>query len=193
MSNIPPYINLLAWRAEQQSKQSRHFWLLLFNSAIFAISLVIIFHIALTYENRHLSTAALSLQQQLNQQNQIKNEIIQIQNETNQLVPRINELTNLQNGSQQATQLFNELSTITPAGVYLTSLSRQNQQVDLVGKTVSSAQLAVLMQNINQSSLLNQATLNEMKYDNSTPPYQNSFIIQSQLKLPPVNLSRTVK
>ncbi len=193
MSNIPPYINLLAWRAEQQNKHFRQFGLLLFNSVLLAISLIIIFHIVLAYQIRDINNSVFSLQQQINKQNLLKNEAIQIQNETNQLVPRTNVLTHLQNDSQQAAQLFNELSTITPAGVYLTNLSRQNQQVTLVGKTVSSAQIAVLMQNISQSALLNQATLNVMKYDNSTPPYQNSFVIQSQLKMSQANSSGAVK
>lgn len=193
MSNIPPYINLLAWRAEQQSKHFRRFGLLMFNSALLAISLIIIFHIVLTYQSRDINNSVILLEQQINKQNQLKGEALQIQNETNQLIPRINVLTDLQNDSQQATQLFNELSTITPAGVYLTNLSRQNQQVTIVGKTVSSAQIAVLMQNISQSTLLNQATLKEMKYDNSTPPYQNSFVIQSQLKMSQADSQGAVK
>lgn len=182
MTNIPPNINLLAWRAEQQSKQLRKFALLIFNAAMLAVISIIIFHVALLYQIQHIDSEVAILQQQINQQNLLRNEIIQIQNQKNQFVPRINELNILQYDRQQITQLLNELSNITPAGIYLTSLSRQNQQISLVGKSVSSAQLAVLMQNISQSELLDQATMSEMKFDNSTPPYQDDFVIQTMLK-----------
>jgi type IV pilus assembly protein PilN len=193
MSNIPPNINLLAWRAEQQSKQSRKFGLLIFNSVISAVAIIIIVHIVLIFRTRQLNASAAILQQSIKQQSLLKNETLEMQQQKNKLLPQINTLNNLQADQQQTTQLLNELSTITPAGVYLTNLSLQNQQVTLVGKTVSSAQLAVLIQNINRSLLLNQALLNEMKFDNTTPPYQESFIIQSQLKPSPSEPERTLK
>ena len=193
MSNIPPNINLLAWRAEQQSKQSRKFGLLIFNSVISAVAIIIIVHIVLIFQTRQLNASAAILQQNIKQQSLLKNETLEMQQQKSKLLPQINTLNNLQADQQQTTQLLNELSTITPAGVYLTNLSLQNQQVTLVGKTVSSAQLAVLMQNINRSLLLNQALLNEMKFDNTTPPYQESFIIQSQLKPSSSEPERTLK
>lgn len=193
MSNIPPNINLLAWRAEQQSKQSRKFGLLIFNSVISAVAIIIIVHIVLIFQTRQLNASAAILQQNIKQQSLLKSEALEMQQQKSKLLPQINTLNNLQADQQQTTQLLNELSTITPAGVYLTNLSLQNQQVTLVGKTVSSAQLAVLMQNINRSLLLSQALLNEMKFDNTTPPYQENFIIQSQLKPSPSEPERTLK
>ena len=193
MSNIPPNINLLAWRAEQQGKQMRKFGLLMFNSVMLAVVIIIIVHMIFLYQTRQVDSALAMLQQQINQQKLLHNEFLQIRNDKNQLVPRINELNSLQNDREQTTQLFNELSNITPAGIYLTNLSRQNQQISLVGKTVSSVQLAVFMQNISQSEVLNQATMSEMKFDNSTPPYQDNFVIQSQLKPLLTDMQGTVK
>ena len=188
MTDISPNINLLAWRAQQQSKQSRKFRYLIINSTLLAILCILLAHFLLSSQIRHLSVTQSQLEQQLNQQTLLHNEVIQIQKQTIQLNPRINQLTSLQNDRQQTIQLLTELSNITPAGVYLTNMSRQNQQITLVGKTVSSAQLAVLMQNISQSNILYQAKLNEMQFDKTNPPYQNDFVIISNTNnQPPIS------
>ncbi len=177
MANMTPNINLMAWRAKQQSNRTRKMWMLIMSTILLAIIALIAFHYLLLYAIQSTKSQILPLQQKLTEQQQLKDITLQNQKEITQLKSRINFINNLQTQRNQTIQLITQLSNITPAGIYIISMTQNNQQVTLVGKTVSSAQLASLMQNIDQSTLLNQAKLNEMKFNNTTPPYQNDFVI----------------
>lgn len=181
MAHIPPNINLMAWRAEQQSKQSRHLKLAILNAIILAIVVVILCHSLMSYELHKTNSQILFMQHELIKQQKLKENLLQTQKETSLLESRINLINTLQNQNQQTIQLLTQLSNITPAGIYLTSLTQAGKQVTLIGKTVSTSQLALLMQNIDQSLVLNLAKLNELKFNNINPPYQNDFVIVTNL------------
>lgn len=181
MAHIPPNINLMAWRAEQQSKQSRHLKLAILNAIILAIVVVILCHSLMSYELHKTNSQILFMQHELIMQQKLKENLLQTQKETSLLESRINLINTLHNQNQQTIQLLTQLSNITPAGIYLTSLTQVGKQVTLIGKTVSTSQLALLMQNIDQSLVLNLAKLNELKFNNINPPYQNDFVIVTNL------------
>lgn len=171
----------MAWRAEQQSKQSRHLKLAILNAIILAIVVVILCHSLMSYELHKTNSQILFMQHELIKQQKLKENLLQTQKETSLLESRINLINTLQNQNQQTIQLLTQLSNITPAGIYLTSLTQAGKQVTLIGKTVSTSQLALLMQNIDQSLVLNLAKLNELKFNNINPPYQNDFVIVTNL------------
>lgn len=181
MAHIPPNINLMAFRAEQQNRQSRKLRLVIINTVILAIMTVILCHYFLLYEIHVTKSQIVYLQHELIEQQKLKDNLLQTQKESNQIESQINLISNLHNQNQTTIQLLTQLSNITPAGIYLTSLVQKDQQVTLIGKTVSTSQLALLMQNIDQSSVLNLAKLNELKINNANPPYQNDFIIVTNL------------
>jgi type IV pilus assembly protein PilN len=147
-----------------------------------AIGIVIIMRQFLIMDLQFKHHQIEQLQRDIAQQNQLLHHLELLQKNQARFTPLLNTLTILQTDRQQTSQLFNELTQVVPAGVYITSLSRQNQQLALVGKTVTSAQLTELMQNINQSNWLMHPQIISIVADTTTPPYQSNFEIQLQLK-----------
>ena len=145
-------INLLSGRSDNKQRQQHQAWIMLIISGIFSVCLIIMMHYLLLKQLISDQQLIIDLKSQLTEQTDRASNSKQLQLQKEHLISQLNTLNILLTDREQTKQLLIELSNIIPAGVYLTSLTRENQNLTLTGKTVTPAQLTSLINNINQSN-----------------------------------------
>ncbi len=153
------YINLLPWREEAEKAKQKEFFSLLALVAIVAFALVFI--VSQFYQ------AQIDGQNKRNQY--LKNEIqildiriaeIKTLNEKKkELEQRTSVVEQLQRSRNVGTRVLNEIANIVPNGIYLTNLKKQNNTLELLGKSESNNHLANMIREIERSDLFTDAVL----------------------------------
>ena len=153
------YINLLPWREEAEKAKQREFFSILALVGIVAFALVFI--VSQFYQ------AQIDGQNKRNQY--LKNEIqildiriaeIKTLNEKKrELEQRTNVVEQLQRSRNVGTRVLNEIANIVPNGIYLTNLKKQNNTLELLGKSESNNHLANMIREIERSDLFTDAVL----------------------------------
>ncbi|WP_432454731.1 MULTISPECIES: PilN domain-containing protein [unclassified Agarivorans] len=180
MSNI----NLLPWREELKAKQRRDFWLSLGVAAgltLFASFGVQNYYTSLQNKqlarNQYLETEIAVLDQQIG-------EIRKIKEQKKSLNERISLIQKLQESRNVPTKIFNILPLISPAGVYLDSLTFQNSLISLDGKSEANYRVASLMRNIEQKTWLGSpkissiVALSNKQADMELSKFQLEFVVK---------------
>ena len=176
-------INLLPWR--QAFKQELQVFFLL------ALAL------AATASSVILLMTHLWLSQRLNAQlmrnsryailiNEIDRSIAErryLEQQKSELISKINMLQQLKMERSRVIHLFNEFIRITPAGVCLTQINRVNSKITLKGISESNTFIAQFMRSIDQSPVLLQPILNEIRpIDNNLNSTVNQFGLELGLR-----------
>ncbi len=153
------HINLLPWRDEAEKAKQREFFSLLALIAIIAFALV--FAVSQFFQ------AQIDGQNKRNQY--LKNEIqildiriaeIKTLNEKKkELEQRTSVVEQLQRSRNVGTQVLNEIAKVVPNGIYLTNLKKQNNTLELLGKSESNNHLANMIREIERSDLFTDAVL----------------------------------
>lgn len=182
MDKTSPSLNLLTGQSFTNQLQRLPFWIMMPLGAVISIFLIIILHFLLNKQLTAYHQEIVLLKPRFVDQ---KDSVIynkELLSKKSQLETQINIVNQLITDSEQAKQLLVELSNVMPAGVYLTSLSRENQIINISGKTVTPAQLANLTQNINKSDYFMHPQINSVTANNDNPPYTSDFDITVHLK-----------
>ena len=90
-------------------------------------------------------------------------EIKKIQEQTNALLARKRVIEALQANRTETVHLFNELAKQVPEGIYLRTLAQTGQRIAVTGYAQSNARITTLMNNLDESPLLERSTLIETK------------------------------
>jgi len=155
MSNI----NLLPWRENYKQKKKIAFLILLLISCLATLGLC--------YSGKIYVDSMINAQNQRNEFLQAQTiivdrriaEIYKIKEEKAELVRRINLIQDLEQQRSLITQLFNTLPVVTPAGVYIDSLSFNDGKVDIKGLTESTGQVSNMVRQVDNSGWLGDASL----------------------------------
>ncbi|WP_371187236.1 PilN domain-containing protein [Thalassotalea maritima] len=154
-----PHINLLPWREEaQRLRQKQFFSLLLF---LTLVTFLCVFLFAQYYQ------AKIDGQRARNQflTNEIRildariAEIKTLEEKKRDLIQRMSLIEQLQKSRNVGTQVLDEIAKIVPSGVYLTRLTKQDNQLLLEGKSESNNHLANMIREVQSSALLADAEL----------------------------------
>ena len=153
------YINLLPWREEAEKAKQREFFSLLALVAI--VSFALVFIVSQFYQ------AQINGQNKRNQylQNEIKildvriAEIKTLDEKKEELEQRTSVVEQLQRSRNVGTRVLNEIANIVPNGIYLTNLKKQNNTLELLGKSESNNHLANMIREIERSDLFTNAVL----------------------------------
>lgn len=153
------HINLLPWRDEAEKAKQREFFSILALVAIIAFALV--FAVGQFFQSQ------IDGQNKRNQY--LKNEIqildiriaeIKTLNEKKkELEQRTSVIEQLQRSRNVGTQVLNEIAKVVPNGIYLTNLKKQNNTLELLGKSESNNHLANMIREIERSDLFTGAVL----------------------------------
>jgi type IV pilus assembly protein PilN len=153
------HINLLPWRDEAEKAKQREFFSILALIAIVAFALV--FAVSQFFQ------AQIDGQNKRNQY--LKNEIqildiriaeIKTLNEKKrELEQRTSVVEQLQRSRNVGTEVLNEIANVVPNGIYLTNLKKQNNTLELLGKSESNNHLANMIREIERSDLFTNAVL----------------------------------
>lgn len=154
-----PRINLLPWREEQRQERQRNFLATLGASVICAVG--IIFYAGYDIEgrielqnarNKKIADAIKKLEEDIKK-------VKSLQSELAALLARMDIIKRLQSSCPEIVHVFDEIPRLLPEGVYLTSLTQKDRTITIEGSAQSNARVATLMQNINLSQWLTEATL----------------------------------
>ncbi len=104
-------------------------------------------------------------------------EIKKIQEQTNALLARKRVIEALQANRTETVHLFNELAKQVPEGIYLRLLAQTGQKIAISGYAQSNARITTLMNNLDDSPLLERSTLVETKAEVVANRRLNAFSI----------------
>ncbi|MFM5343644.1 PilN family type IV pilus biogenesis protein TapN [Aeromonas veronii] len=155
MSNI----NLLPWREARAQRQKKQFGAFL---GIFVLATV-----ALGFFANWLVDRQIVAQQQRNQRlvqemtilDAQLGEIRLLKERRKELIDRMQLIEQLQMRRNVPVRLFNQLPSLVPNGVYLNTLSMQNNIIDVNGKTEAYGRVASMMRRIDGSGWLGQSKI----------------------------------
>lgn len=158
-------INLLPWREELKEQQKREFLSMLGSAVIAASGMMLLIHVAIGRQ--------ITLQNEDNDflKNEIKildrqiEEIRAIDKEKKQLLAKMEVIQELQASRPEVVRLFDGIVRLIPPGLFLTSLSRTGERVQIDGKAESNTRVSTLMRNIEASKLLTDPILSLIQAD----------------------------
>lgn len=155
MSNI----NLLPWREEYKRKKKIAFFVLLGMCCLVTLSLCYLGKLyvdeligAQNSRNQFLQTQTIILDRRIA-------EIRNIKKEKAELVRRINLIQELEERRNLITRFFNTLPVVTPAGVYVDSVTFKDGRIDVKGLTESNGRVSNMVRNVDNSGWLGDASL----------------------------------
>ncbi len=155
MSNI----NLLPWREALAQRQKKQFGALL--------GIFVLVTVALGFFANWLVERQIAAQQQRNQRlvqemtilDAQLGEIRLLKERRKELIDRMQLIEQLQMRRNVPVRLFNQLPSLVPNGVYLNTLSMQNNTIDVNGKTEAYGRVASMMRRIDGSGWLGQSKI----------------------------------
>jgi len=176
------YINLLPWREEAQKAKQKEFFTILAAVAIVAFALVFI--VGQIYQAR------IDGQNGRNQflSNEIKKldlrigEIRTLNSKKKALQERIDVIEQLQLSRNVGAQVLDEIAKIVPAGVYLTKVEKQDNIIQLLGRSESNNHLANMIRNIERSDLFENAILESISTNDARSKLLSDFKMKVRIK-----------
>ncbi len=104
-------------------------------------------------------------------------EIKKIQEQTNSLLSRKRVIEALQANRTETVHLFNELAKQVPEGIYFRTLTQTGSKIAITGYAQSNARITTLMNNLDESPLLEASTLIETRAETVGNRRLNAFSI----------------
>ncbi|QXB27959.1 PilN family type IV pilus biogenesis protein TapN [Aeromonas sp. FDAARGOS 1405] len=171
MSNI----NLLPWREARAQRQKKQFGALL--------GLFVLVTVALSLFANWLVERQITAQQQRNQRlvqemtilDAQLGEIRLLKERRKELIDRMQLIEHLQMRRNVPVRLFNQLPSLVPNGVYLNTLSLQNDIIDVNGKTEAYGRVASMMRRIDGSGWLGQSKISTIFASEVAPVSLSQF------------------
>ncbi|MFZ3222103.1 MAG: PilN domain-containing protein [Rugosibacter sp.] len=106
-------------------------------------------------------------------------EIKKLKGQTDALLARKRVIEELQANRTEMVHLFNELAKRMPEGIYLRTLVQTQQKIVLTGVAQSNARITTLMNNLDESPLLENSTLIETKAEVIANRRLNAFSVHT--------------
>ena len=176
------YINLLPWREEAEKAKQREYFSVLSVIAFCAVALV--FLVNLYYQ--------LRIDGQNSRNQFLKNEIeildiriakIKTLNEKKkELEKRISVVEQLQRSRNVGTKVLDEIAKIVPSGVYLIRLEKQDNSLNIIGKSESNNHLANMIREIERSTLFDDAILESITSNDAKSKLLSDFKMRVRIK-----------
>jgi type IV pilus assembly protein PilN len=176
------FINLLPWREEAEKTKEREYFTILTVVAVGAFAIV--FMVSQFYQMR--VDGQNTRNQFLNSEIQILDtRIVKIRNlneKKKELQKRTGVVEQLQRSRNVGTQVFDEIAKIVPSGVYLTSLEKQGNSINIIGKSESNNHLANMIREIERSLLFTDAILESITSNGTQNKLLSDFKMRVRIK-----------
>lgn len=170
-------INLLPHREEKRKARRQQFYVLL---GLISVLAGVIWFLGFTVINREINRQNEKnefLKREIASLDKEIAEIKKIQEQTNALLARKRVIEALQANRTETVHLFNELAKQVPEGIYLRTLIQAGNRITLTGVAQSNARITTLMNNLDESPLLEQSTLVETRAEAVGGRRLNAFSI----------------
>jgi type IV pilus assembly protein PilN len=170
-------INLLPHREAKRKARRQQFYVLLGLVSVLAGLIWFLGYSAINRQiavqdekNAFLKREIASLEKEID-------EIKSIKDQTSALLSRKRVIEALQANRTETVHLFNELAKQVPEGIYLRTLVQTGSKIAISGYAQSNARITTLMNNLDDSPLLEQSTLVETKAEAVGNRRLNAFSI----------------
>jgi len=174
-------INLLPHREEKRRARRQQFYVLL---GLVAVLAGLIWFLGYSVIGNQIAVQAEKnefLKREIASLNKEIDEIKKIQEQTNALLARKRVIEALQANRTETVHLFNELAKQVPEGIYLRTLVQTGPRIVITGYAQSNARITTLMNNLDESPLLERSTLVETKAEMVANRRLNAFSITTGL------------
>jgi len=174
-------INLLPHREAKRRARRQQFYVLL---GLVSVLAAVIWFLGFSVINRQIAAQNEKnefLKREIASLNKEIDEIKKIQEQTNALLARKRVIEALQANRTEIVHLFNELAKQVPEGIYLRTLAQAGQRITISGYAQSNARITTLMNNLDESPLLERSTLIETKAETVGNRRLNSFSITAMI------------
>lgn len=174
-------INLLPHREAKRKARRQQFYVLL---GLVSVLAAVIWFLGFSVINRQIVAQSEKnefLKREIASLNKEIDEIKKIQEQTNALLARKRVIEALQANRTEIVHLFNELAKQVPEGIYLRTLVQTGQRITIAGYAQSNARITTLMNNLDESPLLERSTLIETKAETVGNRRLNSFSITTMI------------
>jgi type IV pilus assembly protein PilN len=174
-------INLLPHREAKRKARRQQFYVLL---GLVSLLAALIWFLGYSIVNRQISTQNETnefLKQEIASLSKEIDEIKKIQEQTNALLARKRVIEALQANRTEIVHLFNELAKQVPEGIYLRALVQTGARIAITGYAQSNARITTLMNNLDESPLLEHSTLIETKAETVAGRRLNAFSITTMI------------
>jgi type IV pilus assembly protein PilN len=170
-------INLLPHREEKRKGRRQQFYVLL---GLVSVLAAVIWFLGFSLINREITVQSEKnefLKREIASLDKEIDEIKKIQEQTNALLARKRVIEALQANRTEIVHLFNELAKQVPEGIYLRTLAQTGPKIAISGYAQSNARITTLMNNLDESPLLENSTLVETKAEMVGNRRLNAFSI----------------
>jgi len=176
------YINLLPWREELLKTKKKEFLTILIAACLCAFSLV--FTVNLYFQARIDGQTARNqfIKNEIKQLDIQIAEIKTLNDKKAALQKRIDVIKELQHSRNVGTQVLDEIAKIIPDGIYITQLVKQNNIIEITGKSESNNHLANMIRAIELSDLFTDATPESIIADDGSPKLLSNFKMKIKIK-----------
>jgi len=176
------HINLLPWREEAEKVKQREYFSIL--ALIGILAFAVVFSISQFYQAKINGQNARN--QYLKNEIQILDiriaEIKTLNEKKKELEQRMSVVEQLQRSRNVGTQVLNEIANVVPNGIYLTELRKQNNILELIGKSESNNHLANMIREIERSDLFVDAVLESITSSNAESKLLSDFKMRVLIK-----------
>ena len=175
------HINLLPWRDKKRHTAKKDFLRLLVASSIAAVILIVIIHIVLQYKINNQKRRNYFLTEQSRIYNNNIRQIEQLKKLRLKITNRMKVIQQLQASRPYVVHLFEAFVNIIPNGVYFTSITREGNNLVLLGQAEANAQVSQLMRNVKVSPWLKSPSLKIIKVNDNNPfNYTREFELRAK-------------
>jgi len=174
-------INLLPHREEKRKSRRQQFYVLL---GLVSVLGAVIWFLGFSLVNREIAAQNQKnefLKREISSLDKEIDEIKKIQEQTNALLARKRVIEALQANRTETVHLFNELAKQVPEGIYLRTLVQTGPRIAITGYAQSNARITTLMNNLDESPLLENSTLVETKAEVVAGRRLNAFSITTAI------------
>ena len=176
------YINLLPWREEAEKAQKRQFMTVLASVCILAFLVVLL--VGQFYQAR--IDGQMARNQYLKNEIQILDtkiaEIKTLEQKKKDLKKRTDVVEQLQRSRNVGTQVLDEISKVVPSGIYLVSMEKNENAIQIVGKSESNNHLANMIREIESSDLFADAILESITSNDENSKLLSDFKMRVRIK-----------
>jgi len=170
-------INLLPHREEKRKARRQQFYALL---GLISVLAGLIWFLGFSIINRQISAQNEKnefLKKEIAALDKDIAEIKKLREQTDSLLARKGVIEALQANRSETVHLFNELAKQVPEGIYLRGITQTGQRIAISGYAQSNARITTLMNNLDESPLLEATTLVETKAEAVSSRRLNAFSI----------------
>ena len=174
------HINLLPWREEQRQEQTRQFATITGLSLLLTGALFFMVHVNIDNQIDHQKHRNKILEDEITILDTSLQQIAELEETKEQLLARMDVIQSLQQRRPQIVHLFDDFVRTVPEGIFLTTISQNDNQLTIKGVAESNGRVSAYMRNIDSSNWMSTPKLKVIETKKGTLRSSDFTLVTSQ-------------